>query len=520
MRGRAVSGLLIAALLAGCSGGRRDVSEQPPASEPDAPSTTGTPLPTTVDRSSGSSEATTDDGGGVVGDRAASLVSTAVISMPETVEGLRAIEHDGAVWIAALFLERLMVGRADQPMSAWIRIGQPPFGAVEMASTTDGLVVVVGDQNDSASVWLIGDGTAVRHQESFDGAFLPTGLTEIDGQWWLSGLTDLDTSDDGVVAFGPSIFVSDDAVVWSDLGASFDVGLNADELLNRAVRSVVELPDRLLAVLTAPQGAGGPAIVVQSVDGGMTWTTSPFVGPVPTSLVESGGSIFGFAAYSDGASAPIPVVRLDPSGGWQPVEAVVRTGPEPIVAGPSVGPGPLVGLFTVGGPSDCWYPLGQTTCGSSFWFASGFETDTVSRIEISDPDRTYPPLVVVSTSDGKIVTVRSVRGVELSVEVHDADLVEQAAPVLDPNGALMIDLGTTYRFHVGTHCGIDHLARINGVDWYLDGPFSGAFPPGTDERQRFWADITLVANDVIELDADGYLEARYVPGPDLEAGCE
>ena len=105
--------------------------------------------------------------------------------------------------------------------------------------------------------------------------------------------------------------------------------------------------------------------------------------------------------------------------------------------------------------------------------------------------------------------------------VHAGDLVEPTPPLLGWTSEMSMEVGATYRIRLGTHCGIDHLASINGVDWYLASPAVGEPPPSDPEdTELLWGNITLVEDDRIVLDADGYLTAEYAPGPDLEAGCE
>jgi hypothetical protein len=94
-----------------------------------------------TDDAAAATTTTAADGGAPTraGRRAASFVDSWEVRLSERVDTLRIAEHDGEVWIAAVFGEHVRVGQSDEPGSSWHRVDQPPFRSVEMASTEDGL---------------------------------------------------------------------------------------------------------------------------------------------------------------------------------------------------------------------------------------------------------------------------------------------------------------------------------------------------------------------------------------------
>lgn len=446
----------------------------------------------------------------VLGVRARSLVGSHEIGIPDRFHELRIVEHDGKVWLAALYEASVLIGRVDQPVGEWHRIDQPPYRSVEMLSTPDGLVVVVGHDGEPASAWIRRDGD-VWEGSSLGVRFLPSDLTTVDGRLWLAGRGSVS----GVSGMYPRLLLSDDGVSWTDAGATLDVGMSQDELMHRALTSVVAQGERVLAVLTAPNTFAGITTVVESTDGGATWVDAALPGVAPSSMVAADGAVYGFNAFADPKSPPILIAELDLAAGWLPLDADLYVGREGSSAVVSVGSDPMVIAFAPW--VDCAFDDGASSLCTQGrpWFGTGFEAGSVGRIEVADPEVGRSPLVLV-TSDGRIVTV--VPGASgLVVEIHDGALVEQVPPYIE-QGADM-EVGTTYRYRLDTHCGWGHLGSFNGVAWLLDGAAVGEPPRNSHDAESFWADITLVDEGHIDLDADGVLNARYVPGV-LDVGCE
>ena len=69
-----------------------------------------------------------------------------------------------------------------------------------------------------------------------------------------------------------------------------------------------------------------------------------------------------------------------------------------------------------------------------------------------------------------------------------------------------IVVGQTYRFPMGTHCGIDFLGEFNGKTWWIEGAPTNTYHPADG---TLLGEIVVIANDSIEYRVDGELVATY-----------
>jgi len=89
-------------------------------------------------------------------------------------------------------------------------------------------------------------------------------------------------------------------------------------------------------------------------------------------------------------------------------------------------------------------------------------------------------------------------------------------PVVQWNSDLVV--GKTYRFPLGTHCGIDVLGIFNDQNWWIVGEPGDAYET-IQFDQRILGEVTMIDDDTIEYRLDGALIATYAPRPEEFPGC-
>ncbi len=305
-----------------------------------------------------------------------------------------------------------------------------------------------------------------------------------------------------------TIWTSEDGATWTEA-----------ETWNRADFSVAKLAtsgDTVVAV-----GMRGSELFAWASPDGTEWTRNR-VDP-PFRLHDPG------IAWADGQFAIVglasgrdrffdgPVVMASADGfQWQYLDLDLR--PEPAIV-PWLSSGPQ--LATVGEklrperhPNFCVL----FGCGDPEMRAYTFD-------EGRWWERQLPPMesnrwVARATQvDGKLIVLNeSESGLQAWIEgpmvqitaVGEPDIPEIPFEWVERDSDPDLEMGVKYAMYVGTHCGIDHLAKWHGVNWRVaDG---WVYPQGIDPyNDTFWGTVELVAEDRIVFRVLGEVYAEYSP---------
>lgn len=437
-------------------------------------------------------------------------------------------EHEGEVWFARLTDERTVfevrdlageqVHRIDAPPSS-----NPPF----LFGTPLGLLLVTSDYDGFLpKSRLSSDGGATWTESQItDRPFDVSGVTAVDGYLLAPGAFRL-VDEPSMGPFTPGLFRSDDGITWTEIPLDPAVFDTMDGYLGR----IVDRGDRLVMSGTLDDGEYRLPAVFESLDRGTTWQVATDSGSAPSSLVAAGRTLVG--ANSFGAPGePARPISTNSAGEWQDLD-VTRFAPPFQYASTfylSGGPAALITLAVEPTTEYCYEHIQECQSNLVPALVMVAADGTAVSVDLGGP-LAYSPSSGLVTSDGSlhVVTARGDRVVLRSWDaasgpvptLPDIALFTPTGPPLVEWGSVL-QVGMTYRFPLGTHCGIDVLGDFSGVHWWIVGSPGPAYDESRgDMMQRLLGEITLIDPDTIEYRVDGELIATYAPSPQEPPGCE
>lgn len=437
-------------------------------------------------------------------------------------------EFGGEVWAARLTEQRDSfevrqlhggdVQRFDAPPgSRPPQLFGTPFGLVLLTSDYGSFVTTVRVSTDAAVTWT----ESQISSRPFDVA----GVTVVDGALLASGVFRSE-AEPGTGPFTPGVFRSTDGVTWTEVPIDptvFDMG---DSYLG----PIIDLGDRLVVSGALDSGDFRMPAMFESFDQGSTWGVAPDSGPVPTAVVAAGRTLVGVSAYQSPLEPTTPV-STNSDGEWRPVELSRLARPFqyattfPLSGGPSA----LISLNVEPTTEYCYENIDECQTGLTPVMLLVSEDGTVVSVDLGMTSISWPTSALVE-SDGSlhVVTARDERLVLRTWDASNGPVptmpdVEPFTPSGPPlvEWGSALDVGVTYRFALGTHCGIDVLGEFNGEPWWIVGSPEPAYDQHQfDMSQRLLGEITLVDPGTIEYRVDGELIATYAPSAEEPPGCD
>jgi hypothetical protein len=319
------------------------------------------------------------------------------------------------------------------------------------------------------------------------------------------------------------MFRSEDGVTWSEVELDRGVFDATDGFLGQ----IVDQGDRLVTTSARLDGDSSVPAMFESLDRGETWQLAADSGSPPTSIVAAGQTLIGVNVFAEAGAVPL---AADAAGAWAAVD-VSRFAPPFVFAMASPragGPRALISLSVEPTVEYCYEHVDECDHGSATALLLVDEDGTVVSVDLGIRAQwlAWSALVradgslVIATYDGDRLVLRT-----WNASDGDVPTVPDVAP-FRPTGPPVVrwdaslEVGTTYRFPLGTHCGIDVLGNFNGQHWWLVGEPSPAYDGlGSNNMQRILGEITMIDDHTIEYRLDGELLAVYAPRPDEPPGC-
>lgn len=491
-----------------------------PTSSADQPVTT--PDPTTdptIGSTTGSSTGSSTDVSGWAESDVGSAVGDDFVSLTE---------HDGEVWLARLTEERDAYEVRDLAGDSVHRIDAPPSSTPPLLfGTPFGLMLVTSDyERFLPTIRLSTDGGATWTESSISGGrpFDVSGVTVVDGSLVVPGAF-RPVDEPGMGPFTPGVFRSADGVTWTEVPLDPAVFDMTDSYLG----PVIDLGDRLVMSGTRDEGDYRMPALFESSDRGATWQISTDSGPAPSAVAVAGATLVGVNSFLSPSDPAVPV-STNAGRAWEPVD-VSRFAPPFQYASTFVlsgGPSVLITFAVEPSTEYCYEHLEE--CQSGFVPAlllvaadgTAVSVDLGAPVAYSSSGRvTADGSLHVVTIVGERLVIRSWDAANGPVPtVPDVEPFTPSGPPLAEWDA-QLEVGATYRFPLGTHCGIDVLGDFNGEHWWIVGSPESAYGQyQSDMSQRLLGEITLVDEDTIEYRIDGELIATYAPSAEEPPGCD
>ena len=436
-------------------------------------------------------------------------------------------EHDGDVWIAHLVDDRTAIevrnlaGDSAHRFDAAQSMGPPqlrstPFGMLLISSDYETFRPLSRLTSDGGATWI--DGTI--SELPFD----VSGVAVVDGNLLAPGaFRPIDQPSMG--PFTPGMFRSDDGVTWSEVELDRTVFDSTDG----GVGPIIDAGDRLVTTSSREDGGYFVPALFESHDGGLTWQTVSDPSPAPTMITNAGPTLFGIDSFHL-PDAPADPITVYSSGAWTAIDV---SGFVPPFQNSSsfVLAGGVAALITFAveptvdycyeHPDDCEHGYLPTLLLID-------QDESVVSVDLGFAAARAPSSALVR-SDGSldVVTYDGDRLVLRSWDASNgpvptlpdvAPFVSTGPPVVQWDSDL--ELGTTYRFPLGTHCGIDFLGNFNGRHWWIVGAPTDAYDASQlVYTQRVLGEVTMIDEATIEYRLDGALVATYAPSPEEPPPC-
>ncbi len=437
-------------------------------------------------------------------------------------------ELGGEVWAARLTEQRDafevwqlaggQVHRIEAPLgSNPPRLLGTPFGLILITSDYESFLSTTRLSTDGGATWT----ETLISNRPFDVA----GVTAVDGVLLASGALRPEI-EPGVGPFTPGMFRSDDGVNWTEIFLDPTVFAMSDSYLG----GIIDLGDRLVVSGTLDDDGYRLAAMFESLDRGATWRVASDSGPVPTAVVTAGLTLVGVSAFLSPLDAATPLSTN--SADERRVVDLARFSPPfqyTTTSALSGGPSALISLVVEPTTEYCYEHVDECQQGSRPVLLLVSSDGSVVSIDLGITSTSWPTSALVA-SDGSlhVVTFRDER---LAIRTWDAangavPTMPDVAP-LTPSGPPLVewdatlDIGLTYRFPLGTHCGIDVLGDFNGQHWWIVGSPEAAYDQyRSDMTQRLLGEINVVNDRTIEYRVDGELIATYAPSAEEPPGCD
>ena len=456
---------------------------------------------------------------------------------------------DARVFAAAVGENLVVMSSTEDQLTAWVEagdgwlpaeIGREPVGErgeVEAMGTVPGGVLAVVNyyQSPGSELWFSAEGSswAQLAVDGFDRPASASTVTATDSAVFVTGAlrAEENTCCD---PFTPVIWRSEDLATWT----MTELDVRGD---------IVAAGSGLLA---AGEGSGG-AVLWRSDDEGRSWASvpAPEVGggedrmfhdmAVGKGVIIAVGTTWGSA----GGEGLVIVSSTDDGGSW------VRQELDPGTAGGLEGRHQVQwagGAFwiitsrwfdTWDDPDRCYADLASCQAFSESVVLRSEDGFEWAEIDLSalDPPEYFGLDGVVETGDG-VVIVGSAENLLVWYWPSPA-----APPLRPPPDALEapefdlasrdseLEVGTTYRYPLYIHCGMDYLATLNGHYWYLLDAPDGTIETGAGQQpdpswpvadQTIFGFITLVDENTIEYTiGDGDVIAVYGPSDEPPPMC-
>lgn len=436
-------------------------------------------------------------------------------------------ELDGDVWMARLtelrdeFEVRDLAGERIHRLPASDR-STPP----QLAGTPFGLLLITSDYQDFVPTSRLStDGGATWTESRItDRPFDVSGVTVVDGALLAPGAF-RSVENPGTGPFTPGMFRSDDGVTWTEVPLDPTVFDTSDSYLG----PIVDTGDRLVMSGTRDDGEYRLPAMFESSDRGATWQIANDSGPAPTAVVAAGRTLVGVNSFLSTDEPALPI-STNTDRIWTAADLSRFTPPFqyastfPLSGGPAV----LVSFAVEPTTEYCYDHVDECGPGLAPVLLLVSDDGSVVSVDLGTPAGPWPTSGFVA-SDGSIHVVTA-RGERLVVRTWDAadgpvptvpdvePFVPSGPPVVEWGSELAV--GSTSRFPLGTHCGIDVLGEFNGQYWWIVGQPESAYDDHrTDMSQRLLGEITVVDATTIEYRIDGELIATYAPSAEEPPGC-
>lgn len=392
-----------------------------------------------------------------------------------------------------------------------------PFGLILLTSDYESFLTTVRVSTDGAATWT----ASQISSRPFDAA----GVTIVDGALLASGVFRPET-DPGTGPFTPGMLRSDDGVSWTEVPLDPTVFDMSDSYLG----PIIDLGDRLVVTGALESGEFRMPAMFESLDRGSTWRVASDAGPAPTAVVAAGRTLVGVSAYQSPLEPATPV-STNSAGEWRAVELSRFARPFqyattfPLSGGPSA----LISLNVEPTTEYCYENIEECQPGLTPVMLLVSEDGSVVSVDLGMTPTSWPTSALVK-SDGSLHVVTA-RGERLVLRTWDAasgpvptmpdvePFTPSGPPLVEWGSAL--EVGATYRFPLGTHCGIDVLGEFNGEHWWIVGSPEAAYDQYQfDMTQRLLGEVALVDPATIEYRVDGELIATYAPSAEEPPGCD
>ena len=436
-------------------------------------------------------------------------------------------EHDGEVWLARLTEERDAYEVRDLAGDSVHRVAASPSSTPPLLFDTPfGLMLVTSDyERFLPTIRLSTDGGATWTEGSISSRpFDVSGVTAVAGSLLVPGAF-RPVDEPGMGPFTPGMFRSDDGVTWTEVPLDPAVFDMTDSYLG----PVIDLGDRLIMSGTRDEGDYRMPAMFESSDRGSTWQVSTDSGPAPSAVAMAGTTLVGVNSFLSPSDPAVPV-STNAGRAWEPVE-VSRFAPPFQSASTFVlsgGPSALITFAVEPSTEYCYEHLDECQSGFVPTLLLVAADGTAVSVDLGAPFAytssgrvTADGSLHVVTTDGERLVIRSWDAANGPVPtVPDVEPFTPSGPPLAEWDA-RLEVGATYRFPLGTHCGIDVLGDFNGEHWWIVGSPEPAYDQyQSDMSQRLLGEITVVDADTIEYRVDGELIATYAPSAEEPPGCE
>lgn len=437
-------------------------------------------------------------------------------------------EHDGGVWFARLVDERTMIEVRDLTGEQVHQINAPSSPTPpRLFDTPLGLLMVTSDYESFVpKSWLsTDDGVTWAEGAVADRPFDVIGVAAVDGHLLAAGaLRPLDQP--GMGPFTPGLFRSDDGITWTEVPLDPALFDTTDGYFG----PIVDQGDRLVTTTTRDIDGYRMPVMVESLDRGLTWQAAADAGGAPSGLVSAGSTLVGVNSFVAPDERAYPI-STNSGRAWDEVD-LSRFAPPFQYASVfhlSGGPNALIAFAVEPTTEYCYEHVDECRSGYVPALLLIDADGTVASVDLGMSAARSPSSGLVGT-DGSIYVV-TYRDDRLVLRSWDADFgpVPTVPDVgsFTPSGPPLVEWGSTlesgetYRFPLGTHCGIDVLGDFNGQHWWIDGAPEAAYDANqSDMMQRLLGEITLVDIDTIEYRLGGELIASYAPRLEEPPGCE
>jgi hypothetical protein len=437
-------------------------------------------------------------------------------------------EHDGEVWLARLVGDRTSIevrNLAGDRTHRFDATGPP--APPQLRGTPFGLLMISSDYETFVpKSWLSTDGGATWTEGLMtDRPFNVSGLTVVDGHLLAPGAFRPSTNP-SAGPFTPGLFRSDDGVTWSEVVLDRAVFDSTDGW----VGPIVDQGERLVTTSTGLDGEYVVPVMLESLDRGLTWQIAADTGPAPSGIVAAGRALVGVNSFGS-PDAPTHPVATNDSRTWIPLDVT-----------PFVPPFQYASTFHLaGGPQALMSLSVEPTIEYCYEHTDECDHGRPPILLLIDAGGTAVS-VDLGVSAGQVASSALVRADgSLAVVTYDADrlvlrswdIANGPVPVLPtvdlftPTGPPVaqwddeLEVGQTYRFPLGTHCGIDFLANFNGQHWWIIGAPADAYDPAQlNGSQRILGELTLIDAGTIEYRSEDELIATYGPQPEAPPLCE